>query len=107
MMKTFHMVAEMKPTSARATSSNPLPKTKLYDRAVEMGYLDAEGEEKVRLGLSSFHHESILNHPHKDLAETLATMTPIYAKVPGLGQAVLDVMIKRRMKRSTWRSTWR
>jgi hypothetical protein len=27
-----------------------------------MGYLDAEGEEKVRQGISGYHHESILKH---------------------------------------------
>src|SRR5690606_17036950 len=101
MMKTFHMVAEMKPTQCSGNIFYPLPKTKLYDRAVEMGYLDEDGQEKVRLGLSSFHHESILDHPHKDLAETLATMTPIYAKAPDWAKPALRFMIDRRMKRLT------
>jgi len=100
MMKTLDMVTTMKPTQCSGNVFYPLPKTKLYDSSVEMGYLDAAGEEKVRLGLSSFHHESILNHPNKDLAETLATMTPIYAKAPDRLRPILRFMIEHRMKRS-------
>ena len=99
MMKTLDMVADIKPTQCSGNVFYPLPKTKLYDRAVEIGYLDEEGEEKVRLGLSSFHHESILNHPHKDLAETLATMTPIYVKSPDWAKPALRFMIEHKMKR--------
>ena len=100
MRKTLDMVARMEPTQCSGNVFYPLPKTKLYDRSVEMGYLDEAGEEKVRLGLSSFHHESILVHPHKELAETLATLTPIYAKAPERLRPLLRWMIDHRMKRT-------
>ena len=100
MMKTLDMVTAMKPTQCSGNVFYPLPKTKLHDQAVEMGYLDEAGQETVRLGLSSFHHESILNHPYKDLAEVLATMTPIYAKAPKFVRPALRFMIEHRMKRA-------
>ena len=100
MMKTLDMVAEIKPTQCSGNVFYPLPKTKLHDTAVETGYLDEVGQEKVRLGVSSFHHESILNHPHKELAETLATMTPIYVRAPEFAKPMLRWMIDHRMKRA-------
>ncbi|MCU1497023.1 MAG: Fe-S oxidoreductase [Acidimicrobiales bacterium] len=100
MMKTLEMARTVNPTQCSGNVFYPLPKTKLYDIAVETGYLDAEGEEKVRQGLSSFHHESILLHPYKDLVETLARMTPIYAKAPTWALPILKYMIKHRMKRT-------
>ena len=101
MFKTLNMARSVFPTQCSGNVFYPLPKTKLYDVAVEMGYLTPEGEEKVRQGQSSFHGVSILEHPHKDLAEVLATMTPIYAKAPKAALPMLDFMIRHRMKRAT------
>ncbi|WCO69248.1 radical SAM protein [Iamia majanohamensis] len=100
MMKTLDMARRVDPMQCSGNVFYPLPKTKLYDLAVEMGYLDEEGEEKVRQGRSSFHHESILDHPHKELAETLAQITPIYAKAPEWALPALRWMVARRMKRA-------
>jgi anaerobic magnesium-protoporphyrin IX monomethyl ester cyclase len=100
MWKTLEMARAVNPTQCSGNVFYPLPKTKLYDMAVEMGYLDEDGEEMVRQGLSSFHHESILRHPHKELVETMARMTPIYAKAPAFALPALKWMINRRMKRS-------
>jgi hypothetical protein len=55
--------------------------------------------DDVRQGISGYHHESILKHPHKELAETLAKITPIYARAPEFTKPVLRWMIKHRMKR--------
>jgi radical SAM superfamily enzyme YgiQ (UPF0313 family) len=99
MFKTLAMVDRIQPTQSSAYIFYPFPKTKMYDIAVEMGYLDADGEEKVRLGISGYHHESILRHPHKELAETFAKMTPVYARAPRFVKPLLRWMIRRRMKR--------
>jgi radical SAM superfamily enzyme YgiQ (UPF0313 family) len=99
MFKTLSMVDKIKPTQSSAYIFYPFPKTKLYQRAVEMGYLDAEGEEKVRQGISGYHHESILKHPHKELAETLAKITPVYARTPDILKPAVRWIINRRMKR--------
>ncbi len=99
MFKTLAMVDRIQPTQSSAYIFYPFPKTKMYDIAVKMGYLDAEGEEKVRLGISGYHHESILRHPHKELAETFAKMTPVYARAPEFVKPFLRWVINRRMKR--------
>lgn len=99
MWKTLSMVDEIQPTQCSSYVFYPFPKTKLYDHAVSCGQLDAEGEEKVRQGVSGYHHESILDHPHKELAETLAKITPVYAKAPAALRPVLRFMIERHMKR--------
>jgi len=99
MFKTLRMVDEIQPTQSSAYVFYPFPKTKLYHHAVEMGYLDAEGEQKVREGISGYHHESILKHPHKELAETLAKITPVYARSPELLKPAIRWIIERRMKR--------
>ncbi len=99
MFKTLSMVDKIKPTQSSAYIFYPFPKTKLYANAVEQGYLDAEGEEKVRRGISGYHHESILKHPHKELAETLAKVTPIYARTPERLKPMMNWIIRHRMKR--------
>ena len=99
MFQTLEMVDKIKPTQNSAYIFYPFPKTKMYDASVKMGLLDAEGEEKVRQGISGYHHESVLKHPHKELAETLAKITPIYARAPGFAKPFLRWMIRHRMKR--------
>lgn len=99
MFKTLEMVDRIRPTQSSAYVFYPFPKTKMYQAAVEMGYLDAEGEEKVREGISGYHHESILKHPHKELAETLAKITPVYARSPEVLKPAIRWIIARRMKR--------
>jgi radical SAM superfamily enzyme YgiQ (UPF0313 family) len=99
MSKTLAMVDKINPTQSSAYIFYPFPKTKLYAAAVDMGYLDEAGEEKVRQGISGYHHESILNHPHKALAETLAKVTPIYARTPAALKPAMRWIIEHRMKR--------
>lgn len=99
MFKTLQMIDEIKPTQSSAYVFYPFPKTKMYERSVELGYLDEEGEQKVRDGISGYHHESVLKHPHKELAETLAKITPVYAKAPNWMKPGIRWIINRRMKR--------
>ena len=99
MFKTLSMVDRIEPTQSSAYIFYPFPKTKLYDSAVQMGYLDAEGEEKVRQGISGYHHESILKHPYKELAETFAKITPVYARAPKFAKPAIRWIINHRMKR--------
>lgn len=99
MFKTLQMIDEIKPTQSSAYVFYPFPRTKMYEQSVKLGYLDAEGEEKVRQGISGYHHESILKHPHKELAETLAKITPVYAKSPEFLKPAIRWIIRHRMKR--------
>lgn len=99
MFKTLQMVDKIKPTQSSSYIFYPFPKTKLHAKAVELGYLDEAGQEKVRQGISGYHHESILLHPHKELAETLAKITPVYARTPDALKPLVTWIIKRRMKR--------
>jgi radical SAM superfamily enzyme YgiQ (UPF0313 family) len=99
MFKTLQMVDRIKPTQSSAYIFYPFPKTKLHDHAVKLGYLDEDGQEKVRQGISGYHHESILKHPHKALAETLAKITPVYARSPEAMKPLLRWIIERRMRR--------
>lgn len=100
MWKTLDMVDNTKPTQCSGNVFYPLPKTKLYDLAVESGELTDEGQEMVRRGQSSFHQDSILEHPHADLAEMLAKVTPVYVKAPRWAKPWLRRMVDRRMKRT-------
>lgn len=100
MWKTLEMVDRTKPTQCSGNVFYPLPKTKLYDIAVELGQLTPEGEERIRRGESSFHQGSVLEHPHKDLAEMLAKVTPVYVKAPEWVKPWLRRMIDRKMKRT-------
>ena len=99
MFKTLAMIDEIKPTQASAYVFYPFPKTKMYQASVDLGYLDEEGEQKVRDGISGYHHESVLKHPHKELAETRAKITPVYARSPELLKPAIRWIIRRRMKR--------
>lgn len=100
MWKTLEMARKAAPWQCSGNIFYPLPKTKLHDLAVKSGYLDEHGQELVRQGASSFHHESILRHPHKELAETMARITPIYAKAPAAALPALRWLIGRKMRRT-------
>jgi radical SAM superfamily enzyme YgiQ (UPF0313 family) len=99
MWKTLDMVDAIRPDQASGYIFYPFPKTKMYQAAVEQGYLDAEGEEKVRQGLSGYHHDSILKHPHKDLAVTFSKLVPVYNKAPQSLRPLLRRVIEHRFKR--------
>jgi anaerobic magnesium-protoporphyrin IX monomethyl ester cyclase len=99
MMKTLRMVDGIQPTQCSAYVFYPFPKTKMHKLAVDRGYLDEAGQEQVRQGISGYHHHSILKHPHKDLAETMAKITPVYARTPEALRPFVRWIIERRMKR--------
>ncbi len=99
MWETLEMVEKINPTQSSAYIFYPFPKTKLYQKSVEMGYLDEAGEDMVRRGISGYHHESILKHPHKEMAETLAKTTPIYVRAPDFLKPALKWMINNHYKR--------
>src|SRR5438067_13897071 len=65
-----------------------------------MGYLDEAAQQKVRDGASSFHQESLLDHPHGELAEMLAKVTPMYVKAPDWARPGLRWMVRKRTKRA-------
>jgi anaerobic magnesium-protoporphyrin IX monomethyl ester cyclase len=98
MFETLDMVTRIRPTQCSSYVFYPLPRTRLHDYSIEQGLLDEEGQQMVREGRSGYHHDSILRHPHKDLAETLAKVTPLYAKVAWL-RPLLRVLIRFRLKR--------
>lgn len=100
MFKTLEMIDKIKPTQSSAYVFYPFPRTKMFEQAVKLGQLDEEGQEKVYEGISGYHHESVLKHPHKELAETLAKITPIYARAPQFAKPVLRWMIAHHMKRT-------
>ena len=60
MFQTLDMADKIKPTQNSAYIFYPFPNTKMYDACVKTGYLDAEGEEKVRQGISGYHHEAVV-----------------------------------------------
>src|SRR5581483_8315248 len=99
MWKTLSMVEQIKPTHCSAYVFYPFPKTKLFDASVAAGQLTEEGQQKVHEGISGYHHQSVLAHPHKELAETLAKMTPVYAKAPEFARPVLRWLIARHFRR--------
>jgi len=99
MWQTLEMVEKINPTQSSAYIFYPFPKTKLYQKSVEMGYLDEAGEDMVRRGISGYHHESILQHPYKEMAETLAKTTPIYVRSPDFLKPALKWMINNHYKR--------
>src|SRR5436309_15419060 len=99
MMKTLRMVDAIRPNQCSAYIFYPFPKTKLHKAAIEMGYLDEEGQEKVRRGISGYHHESILKHPNKTLAETYAKVTPIYTRMPQVMKPLMRCIIAHRTNR--------
>ena len=99
MMKTLDMIDRIQPTQSSAYIFYPFPKTKLHQDAIDMGYLDEEGQEMVRQGISGYHHKSILKHPHKELAETMAKITPVYARAPKVLRPAVRWIMKHRMKR--------
>lgn len=98
MWETLEMMERIKPAQCSSYIFYPFPKTKLHEKAVTMGYLDEAGQERVRTGASSYHIGSILNHPHKDLAECLAKATPLYVRSPRVMRPVIRWLIRNNAR---------
>lgn len=98
MWQTLEMMEKIKPAQSSSYIFYPFPKTKLHDKAVAMGYLDEAGQERVRNGESSYHIGSILNHPHKALAECLAKATPLYVRSPQATRPLIRFLIRRNAR---------
>jgi hypothetical protein len=98
MWQTLEMVDRLRPTQCSSFIFFPFPGTKMHDLSVEMGYLDEKGQRAVLEGRSGYHHESILDHPSRQLAETMAKATPLYVRAPRLLKAPLRCMIGHHYK---------
>jgi hypothetical protein len=99
MWKTVQLVDQMRPDQASGFIFYPFPQTKMYHTAVEQGYLDPEGEEMVRQGRSSYHHDSLLNHPEKSLAVTVSKLLPIFNRAPNFLRPAIRWIMARRQRR--------
>ena len=98
MWQTLEMVDHLRPTQCSSFIFFPFPGTKMHDLSVEMGYLDEKGQRAVLEGRSGYHHESILDHPSRQLAETMAKATPLYVRAPRFLKAPLRWMIGHHYK---------
>jgi radical SAM superfamily enzyme YgiQ (UPF0313 family) len=99
MWKTVRIIDEMRPHQASGFIFYPFPKTKMYQAAVEQGYLSPEGEEMVRQGCSGYHHDSLLDHPDKELAVTISKLLPIFNRVPDFLRPAISWIMARRQRR--------
>lgn len=94
MWKTIDLAHSTNPDLASGYIFYPFPQTELYEYAVTNGYLGEKEIQLVKSGDGGYHHGSILNHPNKRLAETLARLLPIYIKAPNL----LKPLIRKLMR---------
>jgi hypothetical protein len=99
MLKTLNLIETIGSHYCSAFVFYPFPKTKMFDLSVELGVLDEEGQRKVLDGACGFHESSILNHPHKALAEALEKIAPLYVRAPGALKPVLKWLIARQWRR--------
>jgi len=100
MRRTLDLCTGLAADGTSAYIFYPFFGTRLFDDAREKGLLTAEGVEKVKRGEGSYHHESVLDHPHKKLADTYSKLTPVYARAGRPVRRLLDLLIRRRAFRA-------
>ena len=96
MWKTVNLVEKVKPDLVTGYIFYPFPQTELFNYAVESGYLGDDEIERVKRGECAIHHDSILIHPEKKLAVTLARLIPLYNKASFLFRPFLKYLMVRR-----------
>ncbi|GAX59198.1 Fe-S oxidoreductase [Candidatus Scalindua japonica] len=99
MWKTVELAETIAPDLITGYVFYPFPKTELFNYAVKSGYLGEEEVEMVKRGEGAIHHESILRHPEKKLASTLARLIPIYIKSPSLFKPLIKKIMVRKKAR--------
>ena len=100
MRKTLDLCSDLRADGTSSYIFYPFYGTRLFAYARERGYLSDDKVERIRRGEGSYHHESLLDHPHKSLADTYSKITPLYTRVPRPLRRILDVLIARRSFRA-------
>ncbi len=101
MWKTIELIEKINPHTVCTYTLYPFPKTRIHELAIEKGLLSEESLQKIREGKGSYHRLSLLDHPHKKLAYTLAKALPLYNKAPSfLKPLVKKIMNERYLKPS-------
>jgi anaerobic magnesium-protoporphyrin IX monomethyl ester cyclase len=89
MLETIDLVTRIRPQLVSTYTFYPYPRTKLFDYALEKGYIDEEIRQQIYRGKSSIHGVSILKIPHKKLARVFAHVLPLLNRVPRSWQPTL------------------
>ena len=89
MMETVDLVTRIRPDLISTYTFYPYPKTRLFDYALEKGYIDEETKQEIYEGRNSLKELSVLKHPHKRLAYMLANLLPLLNKLPPKWQPAL------------------
>jgi len=100
MRKTIDLVTRIRPHGISTYTFYPYPQTKLFEYALEKGYIDEEIQQDIYRGKSSIHGISILKIPHKKLARVFAHVLPLLNRLPPSWQpALLRLVQKEKLYR--------
>lgn len=97
--ETVEMVERSVPDMINTYLMYPFPGTEIERIALEDGFLSEENWEKVKMGLSSYHQESLLQNLDLDNAATMAKLLPLYIRGPRLLKPLVRRMMRTRMPR--------
>jgi anaerobic magnesium-protoporphyrin IX monomethyl ester cyclase len=95
--KTVELVKKSSPDMVNTFLMYPFPGTEIAEIALKGGYLSESGWEKVKLGISSYHQNSLLENLDLENAATMAKLLPIYINGPRFLKPVLRRMMKMRI----------
>lgn len=93
MWETVRMNELLKPDALTSYTLVPYPQTKMLEYALKYGALEKGTYEKINSGFGSIHEESLLKHPHKNLAYNLKVILPLYNKSPSILKPVLKALM--------------
>ncbi|KPJ67941.1 hypothetical protein AMJ44_07060 [candidate division WOR-1 bacterium DG_54_3] len=99
MWKTLDLAEKANPDLVSGYIFYPFPNTELFEYSVKTGYLGDEEIDRIMRGEGGYHHDSILRHPHKNLAVTLSKLIPLHNKVPLFLRPIIKKFIRGRHMR--------
>lgn len=99
MWETVNLVNDLRPSAVQSHILYPFPDTEVFETSKRMGLLDPEVEEAICTGRGSIVDETVLKHPHGDLAYVLARMIALYVKLPGFLKPLARLSMRPGAKR--------
>ncbi len=97
--ETVRLIEKSNPDIVYSYLMYPFPGTEIARMALERGFLSPDNWEKAKMGVSSYHQDSILDLPDIANAATMAKLLPLYIKAPGFLKPLLRWFMKRRLPR--------
>lgn len=101
MWQTVELNKRLRPHNTASFNFYPFPGVKLTDTCLKMGMLCRENYNNViygKKGFNTWNKISLLNHPHKEEANAIKQLIPIFSILPDRFLKLLKILVRKRYR---------